>query len=224
MRRGATLTDKTRRRYDRIAAVYDRVEVPIERLFYAPWRKRLWSGLRGSDILEIGVGTGKNMPYYPSGAYVTAIDLSERMLLRARKRAEMLHLDVDLRQMDVEELAFPADSFDAVVASFAFCSVPDPIVGLREVARVCRPEGEIRLLEHMRARNRAPGLIMDIVNPVAVRVWAANIDRRTVQNIESAGLNVIRAEDLTTQGVFRLIVARPTGKGLDTGAPSTASG
>lgn len=215
MRSDAARTGQTRRRYDRVAAVYDRVEAPIERLFYAGWRERLWSDIEGRDILEVGVGTGKNMPYYPPGAHVTAIDLSERMLSRARKRAEMLHLDVDLRQMDVQELAFPSDSFDAVVASFVFCSVPDPILGLREVARVCKPKGEVRLLEHMRARNRALGLMMDFVNPLAVRMWGANINRPTVSNVERAGLTVVSVEDLTRQGIFRLIVARPAGEPRD---------
>ena len=168
--------------------------------------------MEGMYILEVGVGTGKNMPYYPPGAHVTAIDLSERMLSRARRRAEMLRVAVDLRQMDVQQLAFPSESFDAVVASFVFCSVPDPILGLREVARVCKPKGEVRLLEHMRARNRALGLMMDLVNPLAVRMSGANINRPTVRNVESAGLTVVSVEDLARQGIFRLIVARPAGE------------
>jgi len=117
--------------------------------------------------------------------------------------------------MDVEDLTFPPDSFDTVVASFVFCSVADPILGLREVARVCKPEGEVRLLEHMRARNRVLRLMMDIVNPISVRIWGANVNRPTMQNIESAGLEVIQTEDLTVQGIFRLIVARPVGESDD---------
>jgi ubiquinone/menaquinone biosynthesis C-methylase UbiE len=210
MRADRALTRTTQRRYDRIASVYDAAEAPIERLFYASWRRRLWSDIKGPDILEVGVGTGKNMPHYPTGVRVVVIDLSRRMLSRAEERAEMLHLDVDLRQMDVQDLTFPSDSFDAVVGSFVFCSVPDPILGLREVARVCKPKGEVRLLEHMQARNRVLRLMMDIVNPIAVRMWGANVNRATVSNVESAGLEVISVEDLTVQGIFRLIVARPT--------------
>lgn len=181
----------------------------MERFLYAPWRRLLWSGVKGPDVLEVGVGTGKNIPYYPHGVHVTAIDLSERMLSRARKRANSLGLDVDLRQMDVQALAFPADSFDALVASFVFCSVPDPVAGLRELGRVCKPEGEIRLLEHMRARSEIVGRLMDIVNPIAVRIQGANINRRTIDNIEHAGLRIERVEDLSIQSIFRLIVARP---------------
>jgi len=204
------LTAKTRQRYDRIAGVYDASEAMMERFLYARWRRRLWSDVKGPQILEVGVGTGKNMPYYPAGAHVTAIDLSEGMLSRARKRANSLSLDVDLRQMDAQALAFPSASFDTVVATFVFCSVPDPIAGLRELGRVCKPEGEIRLLEHMRARNELVGRVMDIVNPVVVRIQGANINRRTVDNIRSAGLQIQHIVDLSVQGIFKLIIAKPS--------------
>ena len=205
----AELTEQTRKRYDRMAPIYDGSEAVMERFLYAPWRRLLWSGVKGPDVLEVGVGTGKNMPYYPQGVHVTAIDLSERMLSRARKRATSLGLDVDLRQMDAQALDFPSDRFDAIVASFVFCSVPDPVAGLRDLGRVCKPEGEIRLLEHMRARGELVGRLMDIVNPIAVRIQGANINRRTIDNIESAGLRIERVEDLSVQSIFRLIVARP---------------
>jgi len=149
------------------------------------------------------------MPYYPDSVHVTAIDLSDRMLSGARRRARRLGLDVDLRQMDAQVLAFPSDTFDTVLATFVFCSVPDPVIGLRELARVCKPQGQIRLLEHMRARNEALGLLMDVANPFVVRIMGANINRRTIDNIESAGLRVERVEDLSVQGIFKLIVARP---------------
>jgi len=205
----AELTEQTRKRYDRMAPIYDGSEAVMERFLYVPWRRLLWSGVEGPDVLEVGVGTGKNMPYYPHGVHVTAIDLSERMLSRARKRATSLGLDVDLRQMDAQALDFPSDRFDAIVASFVFCSVPDPVAGLRELGRVCKPEGEIRLLEHMRARGELVGRLMDIVNPIAVRIQGANINRRTIDNIESAGLRIERVEDLSVQSIFRFIVARP---------------
>jgi ubiquinone/menaquinone biosynthesis C-methylase UbiE len=114
--------------------------------------------------------------------------------------------------MDAEELAFPSDTFDTVVATFVFCSVPDPVVGLRELSRVCKPDGEIRLLEHMRATSEAVGLLMDAANPLAVRVGGANINRRTMDNIESAGLRIEGVEDLSVQGIFKLIVAKPASR------------
>lgn len=206
----AELADQTRKRYDRMAPIYDASEAMMERFLYSRWRRRLWSDVKGPQILEVGVGTGKNMPYYPAGAHVTAIDLSEGMLSRARKRANSLSLDVDLRQMDAQALAFPSDSFETVVATFVFCSVPDPIAGLRELGRVCKPEGEIRLLEHMRGRSELVGRLMDVVNPLAVSIQGANINRRTVDNIQSAGLQIQHIVDLSVQGIFKLIVAKPS--------------
>src|SRR3972149_1909766 len=108
-------TSKTTGRYDRIAGIYDRIELPMER-FVAPWRRLLWSKAPEGRILELGVGTGRNFPYYPQSADVTAIDISERMLSQARRKAAREGVAVSLEWMDAQVLSFPDDSFDAVVA------------------------------------------------------------------------------------------------------------
>lgn len=200
-------TALTRARYDRLAPMYDLMEVLIERFSFRRWRERLWSRVRGEHILEVGVGTGKNMPFYPTEAQVTAVDLSEKMLAQARKRAQRLDLEVDLRPMDVQRLDFPDDSFDAAVATFVFCSVPDPVLGLKEVARVVRPGGQVILLEHVRARHPILGKIMDWLNPLVVRIMGANINRRTVENVQKAGPSLREVEDLTSSGIVKLIVS-----------------
>ena len=200
---------QTKARYDRIAPIYDLMEACIERHAFRHWREKVWSLVEGGDVLEVGVGTGKNMPHYPGSIQVTAIDLSDRMLTRARRRAERLGLDFDLRQMDVQALDFPDGVFDTVVATFVFCSVPDPILGLRELARVTRPGGQIILLEHVRAENPILGRIMDFLNPIVVRLWGANINRRTVENVRKAGLEIKRVENLSAGGIVKLIVAAP---------------
>ena len=200
-------TALTRDRYDRLARVYDLMEALIERFSFRRWRARLWSRVRGERILEVGVGTGKNMPFYPPEAQVTAVDLSEKMLAQAQERTQQLDLEVDLRLMDVQHLDFPDDSFDAAVASFVFCSVPDPALGLRELARVVKPGGQIILLEHVRARPPILGKIMDWLNPLVVRIMGANINRRTVENVQKAGLPLREVEDLTSSGIVKLIVS-----------------
>lgn len=208
----ARASSRTRERYDRLAPFYDLLEWLPERGPFGRWRARLWAavppGRPGSNILEIGVGTGKNMPYWPRSASITAVDISPRMLQRARQRADRLGLDADLREMDAQALAFPDASFDTAVATFVFCSIPDPVLGLRELARVVRPGGQVLLLEHMRAEHRILGRLLDWLNPVVVRLIGANINRRTLENVRSSGLLIESDEDLAPMGMVRLIRAR----------------
>ena len=95
---------------------------------FAGWRGRLKEKIRGASVLEVGVGTGKNMRFYPPGLSVKGIDLSPRMLERAQKRTAVLGLDVELTEMDVQDLQFPDHMFDTIFATFVFCSVPDPVL------------------------------------------------------------------------------------------------
>ncbi len=211
-KQGASLVDQratalTRARYQRLARFYDVMEARSEKRF-APWRKRVWELVRGPRALEIGVGTGKNMPYWPGDIQMTAVDLTPGMLALARQRAQKLGLSADLRVGDAQALDFPDASFDTAVGTLVFCSVPDPVLGMRELARVVKPNGQVLLLEHVRSVNRIVGALMDALNPLVVRAMGANINRRTVENVRAAGLRVERVDDLDRVGIFKLIVAR----------------
>jgi len=200
-------TEIARSRYNRIAPVYDLMEGIIEIAGYSKWRELLWSRVEGACILEIGIGTGKNFPYYPAHAEVTAIDFSEKMLERAKDRAERQKIKVQLQWMDVQHLEFKNNTFDTVVASFVFCSVPDPIRGLKEVERVCKPKGKVVLLEHVLSANRILAWLMNVANPMVVRIMGANINRRTVENVATSGLMIEQVTDLGA-GIFKLLEAR----------------
>ena len=208
MQKAISSTDLARRRFNRIAFLYDFLEAPMERLRFSAWRKRLQAGIKGKRALEVGVGTGKNLAYYPGDVHITAVDLSPRMLSRAHRYAEKLGLGVKFLEMDVQNLAFPDHSFDTVFATFVFCSVPDPVMGLRELRRVCKPEGKLLLLEHMRPGNPVLGFIFDVFNPLIVRMMGANINRQTVNNIRLAGWQ-IKVEENLSAGIVRWIEATP---------------
>ena len=201
-------TALTRARYQRISPIYDRLEWLMEPRF-RPWRAKLWRFVSGPRVLEVGVGTGKNMEFWPHNCKITAVDLTPGMLGIARQRAKRLNrTGEELCLADVQHLQFPTAIFYSIVATFVFCSVPDPIKGLLEIRRVIRPGGQLLLLEHVRIDRPVIGTLMDILAPLIVRLSGANINRRTVENVRIAGLRVERVEDLDDMGMFKLIFAR----------------
>ena len=196
-------TTVTRVRYDRNARRYDRMTCCTERLM-TPGRAGLWQRVRGPRVLEVGVGTGKSFPFYPAGMTITAIDFSPRMIEQAQMRAEQHQIVVELREADVQALPFDDASFDTVIASCVFCSVPDPLLGLRELRRVLVPGGQLLLLEHVLSQRPLLRRIMKVVNPLVVRRMGANINRETVENVRRAGFADLQVEDLWLDIVKRI--------------------
>lgn len=196
-----------KKRYDRLAPYFDGMESIIEGLFFKRWRKRLWAKAEGEHILEVGVGTGKNFDFYPANARMTAIDFSEKMLERAAQKCNRKHIHVDLNLMDIESLYFADNSFDTVIGSFVFCSVPLPRKGLRELYRVCKPGGQVLLLEHVLSSRPMLAWLMNQLNPVVVRLVGANINRQTVKNVQSCGFTSVNV-DTRSGDIIKLIQAR----------------
>lgn len=209
-------TAATRARYARVAPFYDLLEILPERR-YRPWRQHFWGEVinklpEDGRLIEIGVGTGKNMPFWPKDAKITAIDLTPGMLRRAQRRADALGLRAQLTLGDAQRLDYPDNSFDIAAATFVFCSIPDPLQGLRELQRVIRPGGWIFLMEHVRAQNPVVGKLMDLLNPVVVRMMGPNINRDTVGNVRQSGLGLTEVKDLGMRGIFKMIVAQVSTK------------
>lgn len=194
-----------RQRYDRIAPVYDLFEGPMEWLAMSRWRRQLIARLSGSLVLEAGVGTGKNLPLYPADCEVVAIDISEKMLALSRHRRA--RTPVYRAIMDVEALGFPEQCFDSVVATFLFCSVTDPVAGIRELRRVVKPNGQILLLEHVRPGNRLLGRLFDRLTPVTRNLFGPELNRDTVGNVRRAGLRIEEECNLWSD-IVKLLICR----------------
>jgi len=191
------------RRYDRMAGIIDLISAPMEWMGGEERRRRVLGRARGR-VLELGVGTGKNLPLYPPGVQVTGIDISPRMLERARSFAARIGATPELRRADAQRLPYADASFDTVTATCVFCSVPDPVQGLREAARVLRPGGELLLVEHVRPRNPLLGRLFDLLTPLTRAIMGPEINRRTEENVSAAGLHI---EQVRRQGIWREIVA-----------------
>ncbi|MEI6544842.1 MAG: methyltransferase domain-containing protein [Methylococcales bacterium] len=196
-----------KKRYDRIAPYFDAMEAVMEGLFFKNWRKKLWSKVDGHHILEVGVGTGKNFEFYPTEARLTAIDFSEKMLKQALQTKNRKSVAVDLDLMDVQSLAYADNSFDTVIGSFVFCSVPLPIKGLKELYRVCRPGGQVLLLEHVISSKPFFAKLMNSINPIVLALVGANINRNTVKNVKACGFASVRVDDRSGH-IIKLIEAR----------------
>lgn len=200
-------TEIIKRRWNRTASYYDYIMALMDRVGVRKGRRLLWSRVESSRVLEMGVGTGNNFPYYPSDAEMTAFDFSEKMLERAKDRAEKQKVRVRLQQMDVQNLDFADNTFDTVAGTLVFCSVPDPVRGIREVERVCKPGGKVILLESDFSSIPILGWLVKLVNPLVVRIIGADFNRQPLENVARSGLAVERVTNLR-QGLWKLIEAR----------------
>lgn len=196
--------DPLEARYDHVARFYDAFTSFFE-WFVSRNRKKLLSQA-GSSILEVGVGTGNSFKDYPPGKRIVAVDISREMLSRATVKKKNYRGSVSLRHEDVQRLSFDDDLFDAVFTSCVFCSVADPVQGLRELRRVLRKDGKLLMVEHVRSKGRRLGSLMDRLNPLVSKYGVDNINRDTVENLRKAGFRVEQDKNLVCD-VVKAIVA-----------------
>ena len=188
--------DKKSRGYDREMGKWDRVLFGDSR----PWACSQASG----DTLEVAVGTGLNIPFYPLDVRLTGIDLSDGMLEIARGRAEQLDRAVDLRQGNAHSLPFETGSFDTVVCTFGLCAIPDLDAAVDEMVRVLRPGGTLILLDHIRSSSRIARGVQRLLELVTVPLGGEHFLRRPLEDVTARGLQIERVQRFKLGLVERL--------------------
>jgi ubiquinone/menaquinone biosynthesis C-methylase UbiE len=194
-------------KYERNARWYDLTEALLEVLGVRNLRRSLLQRAFGK-VLEVAVGSGKNLRYYPEGCQITTVDMSPSMIAIARRRADQLGLNMSFQCADAEALDFPDLSFDTVTSSLTLCTFPDPTVALREMARVCRSDGRILLLEHGRSNRDWLDRWQDRRAPRHAEVLGCQWNRKPLELVRQAGLRLIAAQS-TFFGIFHIIEAAP---------------
>lgn len=192
----------TKDKYSRIAKFYDKIE---KMMAFNKYREEVVKQAQG-DILEVGIGTGENLKYYTESQKITGVDFSPGMLKVAQGKADERSLDVDLLEMDIQEMAFTDNSFDSIVSTCVFCTVPDPMMGLRETYRVLKPGGRAIFLEHMKSKSLILNILLYTMNVFSRMILGTSMVRDTQNNIEKAGFKVAVRKDILFD-VIRIIVA-----------------
>lgn len=195
-------------KYQRIARFYDLVDLPFEILRYRSIRPLLFRDLNGR-LLDAGAGTGRNLALYPRGSEVFAVDLSPAMLKRASRRTKDSGATVHLVEMDLTRLGFADNFFDAAVASFVFCTMPAKArtAALRELARVVRPDGRLRLLEYAPAKTAFRRAAARVWQPWVRWAFGAELQQDIEPELAQASLTVISARYVSSS--IKLIEATP---------------
>jgi ubiquinone/menaquinone biosynthesis C-methylase UbiE len=200
-------TERARRKWDKHAAGYDREMAFFERALFAGGREWACAQVAG-DVLEIAVGTGRNLAFYPEGIRLTGIDFSSKMLEIGVGRAAELGREVDLRLGDAQAMEFPTDRFDSVVSTFSLCSIPDGRAAVAEVRRVLRPGGRFIVLEHVRSPILAVRIGQWILEPIS-RLQGDTLLREPLDALRAVGFDLELVEREKWGIVERAVAKKP---------------
>jgi ubiquinone/menaquinone biosynthesis C-methylase UbiE len=201
-------TERVRRVWERKAPTYDRGVSFFERVLFGDGREWVCSRASG-QVLEVGVGTGRNFPFYPEGVRLTCIDLSPPMLEIARKRVDELGVDADLREGDAQQLSFPDASFETVVCTLSLCNIPDDRRAIAEMKRVLRPGGRLLLLDHVRASSKVWLAVQRGLEPLWWRFSFEHLLRRPLEHVLAEGFEVEQRERYKAGIVEHLSARKP---------------
>ncbi|OKI62334.1 class I SAM-dependent methyltransferase [Micromonospora sp. CB01531] len=205
---GETPAAKQRRVWDSAAPSYDRQIVLLERIQFGGGREWLGARARGR-VLEVAIGTGRNLPHYPADATLTGIELSPAMLGIARQRAADLGRSVDLHEGDAERLPFDDASFDTVVCALSLCAIPHPVKAIGEMKRVLVPGGRLLLLDHIGSTWPPIYAAQWLLERVTIRAAGEHFTRRQLPLVRAAGFEIVETERLKAGTVERVHAVKP---------------
>ena len=201
-------TERLKRIYEKQAPRYDRSIAFWEKVLFGDGRQ--WVGSRAQgEVLEVAIGTGRNLAFYPAGVRLTGIDLSPAMLERARERAGELGMEVDLREGDAQDLSFSDGSFDTVVCTLSLCNVPDDRRAVAEMKRVLKAGGRLLLLDHIRAASGLGRAVQKALEFVMVRLEGEHLLRRPLEHAQAEGLRIEERERYKRGIVERVSARKP---------------
>jgi ubiquinone/menaquinone biosynthesis C-methylase UbiE len=194
--------------WDKAAPSYDRQIAFFEKIQFAGGREWLGERARGR-VLEVAIGTGRNLPHYPADVAITGVELSPAMLSIARQRAARLGRDADLREADAEHLPFDGASFDTVVCALSLCTIPSPAAALSEMLRVLVPGGRLLLLDHIGSTWPPVYAAQWLLERVTIRAAGEHFTRRQLALVKAAGFQIVETERLKAGTVERIHAVKP---------------
>jgi ubiquinone/menaquinone biosynthesis C-methylase UbiE len=199
---------RQKRVWDKSAPGYDKQISFFEKILLAGGRE--WLGARAQgQVLEVAIGTGRNLPHYPADVSLTAIELSPAMLAIARQRAKDLGRSVDLREGDAERLPFDDASFDTVVCALSLCTIPSPVAALGEMRRVLRPGGRLLLLDHIGSSWPPVYAVQWLAERFTIRAAGEHFTRRQLPLVRATGFQVVESERLKAGAAERIHAVKP---------------
>jgi ubiquinone/menaquinone biosynthesis C-methylase UbiE len=200
--------DRQKRVWDEAAPRYDRQIAFLERHWFTGGREWVCSRAHGR-VLEIAVGTGRNLPFYRPDVTITGIELSTEMLALARKRAAELGLTADLREGDAQALPFADGSFDTVLCALSLCTIPDPARAIGEMDRVLAPGGTLLLIDHIGSSFAPLRAVQWVAERVTIRTAGEHFTRRQLPLVRAQGFEIAETERLKAGTVERIRANKP---------------
>jgi ubiquinone/menaquinone biosynthesis C-methylase UbiE len=186
----------TQGKWDRASKTFDFMSQFGPEMRWRPAKQKLFSNMRpDARVLFVALGTGLDIACFPPKRAIVAIDISPKMIRRARRRIEGYDGEIEALLADVKDLEFPDEHFDQVFTSCTFCSVPDPVAGLQELRRVLRPGGDLYMFEHTGSRWFPFSTMMDLMTPLTSRV-GPDMNRATTDNVRKAGFRLDQVENV----------------------------